>query len=310
MLALALAASGGFGGAGDRRYLEDFEFLEATVARDYDALDSKAIDWDAVVKEMRPRFKECEDDVTHVRNVMALLATLRDSHTGVLDTKVDRGALPGKFDGLYGGGLWMGYDEAKFVLRGLMQGHSLSGVLPLGSVLVSVGGEPAWLALERDRRRVAAFQGMSSRHGHFASLSNKLFPFGEARQVDAVFLLPDRKTKKVTLERWGPGGRSFDFVGAFLPEGVAAAGGAVSAMLASEWSKKVGFLKITGGMDGETVKAFHAAFDALKGMEALLLDCRSMGGGSDDSANVIRDANIGERATDIDPDPKRHERAV
>ena len=27
--------------------------------------------------------------------------------------------------------------------------------------------------------------------------------------------------------------------------------------------------------------AFHKAFDALKGMEALLLDCRGMGGGGD-----------------------------
>jgi hypothetical protein len=37
-------------------------------------------------------------------------------------------------------------------------------------------------------------------------------------------------------------------------------------------------------MDAATVAAFHAAFDSLEGMDACLLDCRSMGGGGDGQA--------------------------
>ncbi len=272
---------------GDRRYVEDFEFVVDAIERDYAALKTKAIDWDEVVKRFRPRFEKCGSDVDHVRNVMELLATLKDSHTGVVETKLseaDSKKLPGKFDGLFGGGLLFGFDQGRFVLRGLMPGNSLAASLPVGSALVAVNGEPAWLSLARERRRVALFQGLSSDHSFFGSLCNKLLPFGERKQIDATFLLPDGKTKKVQVDRWGPGGRSFDFVGEFLPEGVARADGAVATTVATKWSKKVGFLKITGGMDAATVKAFHAAFDSLRGMEALLLDCRAMGGGSDDCA--------------------------
>jgi hypothetical protein len=270
--------------AGDKRYVEDFEFLVDTVKRDGAALKSKSIEWDAIVKQFRPRFEKCASDIDHVRNVMELLATLQDSHTDVTRHAVDGKSLPSKFDGLYGGGLFFGFDQGKFVLRGVMPGHSLAASLPRGSVLVSVGGEPAWLALGRDRRRVAGIHGISSDHSHFSSLANKLLPFGEKKQVDAEFLLPDGKTKKVQVDRWGPGGKSFDFVGLFLPEGLASAPGAISTTLSSKGSKKVGFLKITGSMDAATVKAFHGAFDQLQGMDSLLLDCRSMGGGGDDSA--------------------------
>ncbi|MBN1421795.1 MAG: hypothetical protein JXP34_23680, partial [Planctomycetes bacterium] len=54
--------------------------------------------------------------------------------------------------------------------------------------------------------------------------------------------------------------------------------------LTTEWSDKVGYLRITGGMDDATVAAFHQAFDGLEGMKALLLDCRGMGGGGDGPA--------------------------
>src|SRR5688572_3144615 len=279
-LTCGVAFALGVAAPGDKKYLQDFEFLADTVKREYAALKTKQIDWDAVVKAFRPRFEKCAGDVEHVKNVMELLATLKDSHTGVLETKVGWNELPSKFEGLYGGGLFFGFDQGKFVLRGLMPGHTLASSLPVGSVLVGANEEPAWLALGRERRRVAAFQGLSSDHSFYASLANKLLPFGEAKQIECEFLLPEGKTKKVQVNRWGPGGRAFDFVGQFLPEGVVHAEGAVATML----PKKVGFLKITGSQDAATVKAFHAAFDTLKGMEALLLDCRSMGGGGDDSA--------------------------
>lgn len=268
----------------DERYVDDFKFLQRTVQQEAAAPAVKKLDWAALSAPFAARFAACTNDVDHVKNVMELLATLRDSHTGVTETKVDRSALPSKFDGLFGAGLWFGWDDGRFVLRGIMEGHSLASTLPLGAELLTVGDEPAWFALERERRRAARFAGSSSDHSFFASLSNRLLPFGAARTVATTFLLPDEKARPFTLDRWGPGGHAFDFVGAFLPAGLPASERASSMFLPAALGPKWGFLKITGAMDAPTVRAFHAAFDALKGMEALLLDCRAMGGGGDEPA--------------------------
>ena len=92
--------------------------------------------------------------------------------------------------------------------------------MPLGSVLVEIGGEPAWLALERERRRVAQFQGISSDHSFFASLGNRMLPFGEqAADRDRAAPARPREDKAVTVARWGPGGKAFYPGEAFLPDG-------------------------------------------------------------------------------------------
>jgi hypothetical protein len=279
-LAFVLVLAGG----GDPRYLRDFEFIVDVVKREAAALKTKGIDWDAVAKRFRPRFEKAADDGEHVRNVMELLATLRDSHTGVVESKVQQAALPGKFDGLFGAGLWFGWDQGKTVLRGVMKGHAKAAELPLGSILVEIAGEPAWLALERERRRVAQFQGISSDHSFFASLGNRMLPFGERQEIEIAILTPAGKTRTVAVARWGPGGKAFQPGEAFLPEGTAWAEGAIATMTDGGFGKKVGFLEVTGGMDERTAGAFDQALDRLKGLEALLLDCRAMGGGSDDAA--------------------------
>ncbi len=269
----------------DQRYVDDFKFLADTVKRDYAGFACKRdVEWEPIVKRFEPRFAGCKSDRDHVQNVMELLATLRDSHTGVIETKVEWKELPSKFDGLYGAGLCVGFEEGKWMVRGAMPAHSLAATLPAGARLLDVDGLPAWFAMGREEKRVARFQGLSSDRSFWASLANKAFPFGEARQIAARFLMPDGKPRKFDLPRWGPDGKSFDFVGLYLPAGVARADGAVATKLALPWSKQVGFLKITGSMDAATVTAFHAAFDSLKGIDALLLDCRSMGGGGDDCA--------------------------
>ncbi len=79
----------------------------------------------------------------------------------------------------------------------------------------------------------------------------------------------------------GPEGTAVSIVRATLPEGVEKAQGAVPAFLESDWCGKLGYLRITGSMESLTTMAFHKAVNMLKGMEALLLDCRSMGGGAD-----------------------------
>jgi hypothetical protein len=114
-------------------------------------------------------------------------------------------------------------------------------------------------------------------------MDNKLVPFGEAQKADLLVLTPEGKSKTVAAPRWGPGGKAF-YHECTWPDGVAYGEGAVAKMLETPWCKKLGYLRITGGMNAPTVTAFHAAFDSLKGMEACLLDCRWMGGGGDQHA--------------------------
>jgi hypothetical protein len=266
------------------RYLEDFEFLEKTVEREGAAVRSKKIPWKKECARLRPRFARCESDAEHVRNVMELLAVLRDSHTGVTRHGIPAGELPSKWDGLFGAGLWIGWDEGRLLVQGLMEKHPVGSSLPPGSVILGIGGEPAWLAMERESRRIRRFTGVSSDASLFASMANRMLPFGERRRMDLEVLTPEGKIRKVTVPRWGPGGKAFYPSQATLPEGVAWKEGATSALLEVPWCRKLGYLRITGSMDAATVSAFHAAFDALRGMEALLLDCRGMGGGGDGAA--------------------------
>src|SRR6185295_12624301 len=259
------------------KYLEDFAFLEKTVADDYAALKTKSIDWKAECARAKPAFASCTSDVEHVKNVMRLLAVLRDSHTGVTGTGVDGKQLPSKWDGLYGGGLWIGWDKGRLVVMGLMKGHPLGDSLPLGSTIVAIDDVPAWLAMERERRRITEFQGTSSDHSLFASMDNRLLPFGEKQQVELLVLTPEGKTKKVNAPRWGPEGKAFYPSEATLPDGVAWKEGATAKVIDTPWKTKVGYVRITGSMDEATVAAFHAAFDSLRGMTECLLDCRGMG---------------------------------
>ncbi len=270
--------------AAPSKYLDDFAFLEKTVASEYAALKSKSVDWKAECAKAKPAFAACTSDVEHVKNVMRLLAVLKDSHTGVTDAKVDWKQMPSKWDGLYGAGLWIGWDKGRLVVMGMMQGHPLRDTLPLGSTIVAVDGVPAWLAMEREKRRITEFQGSSSDHGLFASMDNRMLPFGEKRDVELLVLTPEGKTKKVAAPRWGPEGKAFYPSQDTLPEGVAWKEGAVAKTIETKWSKRVGYVRITGSMDDATVAAFDAAFDSLKGMTACLLDCRGMGGGGDPQA--------------------------
>ncbi len=264
------------------KYLEDFELIAKTAAQSSASLKIKKIDWKKECERLKPRFAACKDDVEHVKNVMELLAVIQDSHTDVWETKVDRGSLPSKGNGVYGGGLWIGWDRGLLYVQGVMNDHALGSQLPLGSCVVSIGDEPSWLSLARQRHRIARYLGISSDHSMYGSLCNRMFPFGDAQQIEVEFLKPDRKVENLRLPRWGPQGRSFNWVETTTPKEAPFKEGATSAVLKTDWCDKLGYLRITGGMEEETVRAFHAAFDSLKGMEALLLDCRSMGGGSDD----------------------------
>lgn len=274
----------------DSKYTADLEFIADTVARNGAAVAVHDLDWAGVVEAHRPRFVACTSDVEHVQNVMRLLAELGDSHTGVTRHGVDRDVLPSKWDGLLGGGLWFAWEDGRVMLRGALEGMQLGDGIAPGAALVSIDGWPAWLALERERRRITEFAGSSSDHSLFASLANRLLPFGAKRTLALGFCVPGQRGVQVAeVPQWGPGGKAFQPLAATVPPGIdvdgeAARAGAVATMLATDWCAKTGYLRITGSMDDATVAAFHAAFDTLRGVEAVLLDCRGMGGGSDDAA--------------------------
>ena len=277
MLALPVSAQ-------KKSYVADYDFLRKTVAARGAAVASKRLDWSGISKSWKPRFAAATTDVEHLRNVMGFLAELGDSHTGVTRSSVSWNELPSKWDGLYGGGLWLGWDRGLVIVRGLMKGHALASRLEPGSVIVEIDGMPAWFAMAREKQRIGRSVGISSDHSLFASMGNRFLPFGEKRRIEIAFITPDGKSERATVDRWGPGGKSFSMLRATLPKGVEPQSQAFSKMLSRPWCKKVGYLRITGGMNADTLEVFHRAFDALEGMEALMLDCRGMGGGGDGSA--------------------------
>jgi C-terminal processing protease CtpA/Prc len=256
-----------------RLYAADFDFLAKTVRARFPALAKKGIDWEAACREWRPRFRAARSDREHVLNAMELLALLRDSHTGVTDSKVEAPA----FEGLYGAGLWIAADQGRLLLRAAVPGHPLLERVKPGAELLTVGGKPARLVHLAVRAQVKRWHGWSSDHFLDARLSFQFFPFGKDERVSATFLDPSGTVVTTELERWGPGGRGLSRAAVTMPEGLAAEGLAVSQRL----DERTGYIRILGSMDEKTREAFDTAFDGLKGVDGILLDCRGMGGGSD-----------------------------
>ncbi len=276
-----LALSSALQAAERQLYLKDFTFIKKTVAARSASLKKRKIDWEGACRAAEPLFRNCASHADHVKNVRKLLALLSDSHSSVVRSSVSSKELPSKWDGLYGGGLWFAWENGRIMLRGVMERHSLSKSLPAGSTLVKIEETPAWLIMAREKARITRYTGSSSDHSLFSSMGNRMLPFGEKRTLSLTFLTPELQFKTVKVDRWGPGGKAFYPYTVQLPDGLEYQRGAVSTMLSFPWCKKVGYLRITGSMDTATAASFHKAFDALKGMEALILDCRGMGGGSD-----------------------------
>ena len=63
IVVLTLTVSAALVAAAPSKYLDDFAFLEKTVAADYDALKSKSIDWKAECAKAKPAFAACTSDV-------------------------------------------------------------------------------------------------------------------------------------------------------------------------------------------------------------------------------------------------------
>jgi C-terminal processing protease CtpA/Prc len=262
-------------------YKKDFEFLERTVRTRFPALKKKDVDWKAVCRVWRPRFAACRDDETHLRNASLLLAHLQDMHTGVTESTVTV-HVP-TTDGLFGGGLWIARDKGRILLRALSPGHPLARKLRPGAELLSVEGRPARLVHEETRQQMRTWSGWSSAHFLDSCLSFRFFPFGKKTLISVEFLNPDGKLVETKLAKFGPDGRGCSRIAVTMPEGVAPKGKAVSARLGGE----LGYIRILGGMNEPTRADFFVAFDELKGVKGVVLDCRGMGGGTDRPAYAM-----------------------
>lgn len=285
MIALVLALTLGLTAPpSNPKYIADYEFLVDLVAREGAAVKSKKIDWKSACAALKPKFEKCADDAAHVANVMELLAILRDSHTGVTESSVGWDNLPNFAKGHFGGGIDVASDHGLFLVAGVVDGHPSFPTFDGGVAIAQIGGEPAWFAMERARRRIARHHGISSEHWFYASLRNRFFPFGEAQILKIAVVDGDGAAHDLDLQRFGPRGQGFDLGLSTLPDGLDWKQGAVSTFLSKSKLDKLGYVRITGSQDAETVTAFDAAFDTLRGMSALLLDGRGMGGGGDSFA--------------------------
>ncbi|MHC4224143.1 MAG: S41 family peptidase, partial [Planctomycetota bacterium] len=262
-------------------YKKDFEFLERTVRTRFPALKKKGVDWKSICKTWRPRFATCKDDETHLLNANLLLAHLGDMHTGITESTITV-HVP-TTDGLYGGGLWIARDGGRILLRALSPGHPLARKIRPGAELLSVDGRPARLVHEEARHQMRKWSGWSSTHFLDSCLSFRFFPFGKKTLISVEFLNPGGKLVDAKLAQFGPDGRGCSRVAVTMPEGVDPKGKAVSARLEPD----LGYVRILGGMNEPTRADFFAAFDEIKGVKGVILDCRGMGGGTDRPAYAM-----------------------
>ena len=260
--------------AGERprtNYKRDFDFVVRKVRIHYpsSAIKKKGIDYPQLLSRHAEMAKGVQHDILHMFNIRGFLAGLKDSHTGVLESKVDE---HGAFDGLFGAGLWIAVDGRRYVVRASLR----PDIVP-GTELLEIDGKPVRRAHSYVQIAARILHGWSSDHFLDARLSFQFFPFGDKQTLDVKVLEPDGDVKTLKLQKWGPGGKGLSRIQATLPDGVAYAAGATSAKLAED----MGYIRITGSMNESTRKAFFAAFDKLKGVRGIVLDCRGMGGGSD-----------------------------
>jgi len=273
-------------------YYKDFEYIQKTVKSRYPCLKKKKIDWKKICKEMAPEFKKCKDDKTHILNAHKMLAFLKDSHTGITRSSVTV-STPG-FDGIYSGGLWIASDRGRLVLRALSDGHDLGRKIQPGAELLTILDRPAKVAHQELRNKLKEYSGWSSDHFLDARISVQFFHFTKD-PLPLEFLNPDGSLAEVKLTKRGSGGKGISRIKTTLPDGLAAKGLAVSKMV----TKDIGYIRILGGMNAKTQKAFFKAFDDLREAKGVLLDCRGMGGGGDGAAWAIagrfypKQANLG-----------------
>ncbi len=255
-------------------YMEDFRYVTKTVKANFPAFKKKKVDWTKVCREHESRFRACSDDAAHILNVERLLAVLKDSHTGVTRTSVDT-HIP-SFDGLHGGGLWIASDRNRLVLRAIESGRALEEKLKPGALLLRIGERPAKLVHREVRQKAMEWSGWSSPHFLDSRLSFTFFPLEDDR-LSCTFMNPDGKLVEAEIT-----GREsvVSRVRATLPEGVVASGSAAALKLDDD----IGYIRITGSMNDATRTAFHDAFDTVRGVKCVILDCRGMGGGGDGPA--------------------------
>jgi len=273
-------------GATDEKsqYLRDYDYIKNTVKWQSGSVKAKNIQWQNQCETLKPLFEQCKSDEEHVKNIMRLLALVQDGHTGVTESTVSWDDLPSKWNVVGGGGLGAGWDNGLYFLQGMTPNHELQGKVPLGSLVAKIRNRPAWIDLETLKQYGYKWQGYSTEHSFFATIGNCPFFFNDDDRLEITFLSPELKAITATLERYPKDG-NFNSFEASTPDGVRYQEGAVSKMLTVPWAPdQLGYLRITGCMDSGTLKIYDAEFDKLNKASAIVLDCRSMGGGGDDAA--------------------------
>ncbi|MCI0651401.1 MAG: S41 family peptidase [Planctomycetes bacterium] len=288
-LALCAGAASPCGAEDASAYLEDLDFLQKTVGERSISLARLRFDWRFVCEDSRDAFRTCPDDRTHAENVMLLLANLDEAQARVTPHTVPSEELPQFAGGLEDGGLWLEVHEGQVYLRGSAPDHPLAKTVPPGSALIELQGEPMWLVLERLRRSIATWFGITSEQSLWARLDGGILDFGERDALAATFLTPSGETVAAVIPRKSAGGAPFPPRNAGLPDraGEPAAAGVEAGVLARSWCEKLAVVRLGATVDAAAVEAFDSAFDPLEGAQALIVDLRGTGGTGSAAAAAI-----------------------
>jgi carboxyl-terminal processing protease len=248
-----------------RDRLASFDRLTRAMEMAYPYFDLKNVDWDATVARYRPQVEDAESDEAYAAAVESMLAELNDAHTGLMPSLAMNEGCQFAATREMGG-------QAVVVKVG---GIGNRAGLTVGSVVLTVDGEPVEAALDRidprltsgsteRQRRARAFQFLLQTD--YGASREITFETPSGDRLAATLACPADPAAAAEAQK---GGDIWDFLLPVVERRI------VSRRLPSG----VGYVRVPT-LAVDLVDEFDAALNEMLDAPGLILDVRGNGGGN------------------------------
>lgn len=235
----------------------EFERLWKTLDRHYVYFEQKGVDWDAVYAQYRPIVAEAGDDSAYFRSIYAMLAELRDGHTGLQEPPI-------LYEGLHMFGVTREMAGEAVVV---MTGRTAASIgLVEGAVVLAVNGEPVETRLAYWMERLAG--GSSPWHHRRTAHFFLLATYDDSLDVTFENLDGDRQTATLRFDpTLAPQDRAPDTTAPVTSERLPSG---------------VGIIRITDfamNRGPGLIRGFDRALDGMMDAPGIIIDVRGHNGG-------------------------------
>jgi len=265
--------------ARDDDYAGMFDAVHELLGRRYPSFELKAIDWEAVGQELRPRAEAADDDEELGAVLVELVSRLRDGNATLVPGTRE---VPGPRPRVYGPGLTCLVDgEDRIVVFHVVPGSPAAAkdIRP-GDIIRSIDGRPAGEVLAESAAKMARHQGQSSDRALRHRAVRQLFRADE----------PDR-SRTLTVARLGGRERELELFAMMQPpppprSPVQLAG--IPSHPPVSWGildGDLGYIAVRRG--GGPLRSLRTAMRELRSTRALIVDVRGHSGGDFDPDNAF-----------------------